>query len=370
MKKILFIDRDGTIIKEPQDYQIDHISKFDFLPDVLSSLGIINYVLDYKLVMVTNQDGLGTKNYPETDFWPYQELMLRILKSEGIEFSEIHIDRSFPQDNSKFRKPNIGMVEKYLAGKYDIENSYVIGDRWSDIQLAHNIGAKSIMIGGESVIDKKPENIEATLVLNNWKQIKEHLIIQDRKAKYVRNTSETSISADINLDGSGIANIDTGLAFFDHMLEQIARHGHIDMNIKTIGDLEIDEHHTIEDTAITLGALFQEALAKKAGIERYGFALPMDDVIAQVMIDFGGRPWIEWDVNFTREKIGDVPTEMFYHFFKSFSDHAKCNLNIKGKGKNEHHLIEGIFKAFAKAIKMAKERKLNDYSIPSTKGIL
>ena len=370
MKKILFLDRDGTIIKEPHDYQIDHIDKFEFMPFVISALAAIRKLLDYKFVMVTNQDGLGTDSYPESDFWPYQELMLRTLKTEGIDFDEIHIDRSFASEQSKYRKPNTGMVEKYMNGSYDLENSIVIGDRWSDIQLAANIGSKSILLGGTNTIDEKPIGLDATIVLKDWNQIKNYFLEQDRKAKYSRITSETSIYAELNLDGSGHAEIDTGLSFFDHMLDQIARHGNLDLIIKANGDLNIDEHHTIEDTAITLGHLFKIGLGKKAGIERYGFALPMDDVKAQVLMDFGGRPWIEWDVHFTREKIGDVPTEMFYHFFKSFSDHAECNLNIKAEGQNEHHLIEGIFKAFAKAIKMAKTKKKNDYSIPSTKGII
>jgi len=369
MKKLLFIDRDGTIIKEPADYQIDKLEKFEFLPFVVSALSEIAKATDYELVMITNQDGLGTKQYPESNFWPYQELIIKTLKGEGVSFENIHIDRSFPEDNSYYRKPNIGMVEKYLEGSYDIENSIVIGDRWSDIQLAHNIGSKSILIA-DKTIDEQPSGINPTFNAKNWSEIKQYLFNLDRKSKVIRSTYETKIFAELNLDGDGQANIATGLSFFNHMLEQIAKHGKIDLIVQTQGDLEIDEHHTIEDTAITLGLLFKEALAKKAGIERYGFALPMDDVQAQVLIDFGGRPWIEWDVEFKREYIGDVPTEMFYHFFKSFSDNAKCNLSIKGKGNNEHHLIEGIFKAFAKAIKMAKNRNKNDLSIPSTKGIL
>jgi imidazoleglycerol-phosphate dehydratase/histidinol-phosphatase len=369
MKKILFVDRDGTLIKEPADYQIDRLEKFKFLPFVITALSEISKATDYELVMITNQDGLGTKGYPESNFWPYQELILKTLKGEEVNFVNIHIDRSFPEDNSHYRKPNIGMVEKYLEGEYDIENSFVIGDRWSDIQLAHNIGSKSILIA-ENTIDDKPAEIDATLKVSDWNEIKQYLFNLDRKSKMVRTTSETSIFAELNLDGDGQANISTGLSFFDHMLEQIAKHGQLDLHIVTNGDLEIDEHHTIEDTAIALGTLFKDALGRKAGIERYGFALPMDDVQAQVLIDFGGRPWIEWDASFGRERIGDVPTEMFYHFFKSFSDNAKCNLIVSGKGNNEHHLIEGIFKAFAKAIKMAKNRNTNDLSIPSTKGIL
>ncbi len=369
MQKILFLDRDGTLIKEPHDYQIDHLDKFEFLEGVIYHLKRIVDTLDYKLVMVTNQDGLGTDGYPESDFWPYQELVIRTLKSEGVTFSDIHIDRSFPEDNSPYRKPRIGMLAKYMDGNYDLENSYVIGDRWSDMQLADNLGCKSVLIA-EETIDQRPEGLDVDHQVNSWKKIFDILTTEDRKAKAIRNTNETKIKASINLDGTGIAEISTGLGFFDHMLHQIAKHGSLDLFVSVDGDLEVDEHHTIEDTAIVLGELFYQSLAKKAGIQRYGFALPMDEVEAQVLIDFGGRPWIVWDVNFERQKIGDVPTEMFFHFFKSFSDHAKCNLNIKANGDNEHHLIEAIFKSFAKAIKMAKERNINDLSIPSTKGTL
>lgn len=369
MQKILFLDRDGTIIKEPHDYQIDHINKFEFLEGVIFNLKKIVDTLDYKLVMVTNQDGLGTESYPESDFWPYQELVIRTLQSEGIIFDEVHIDRSFPSDNSPYRKPGIAMLKKYLNGKYDLENSYVIGDRWSDMQLANNLKCKSILIA-EETIDQRPEGVDVDHQVKSWKTIFDILTMEERKSNATRYTNETKIQASVNLDGSGVTNIYTGLGFFDHMLEQIAKHGSLDLFITVDGDLEVDEHHTIEDTAIVLGELFSSALAKKAGIQRYGFALPMDEVDAQVLIDFGGRPWIVWDVNFSREKIGDVPTEMFFHFFKSFSDNAKCNLNIKASGENEHHIIEAVFKAFAKAIKMAKERNINDLSIPSTKGTL
>ena len=369
MQKILFLDRDGTIIKEPHDYQIDHIDKFEFLEGVINHLKRIVDTLDYQLVMVTNQDGLGTDAYPETDFWPYQELMIRTLKSEGVTFSDIHIDRSFPEDNSPYRKPGTAMLTKYMEGDYDLENSYVIGDRWSDMQLAKNLGCKSILLA-EKTIDQRPEELVVDHQVNTWKKIFDILTKEDRKAKAIRNTNETKIKASINLEGTGLAEISTGLGFFDHMLHQIAKHGSLDLFVAVNGDLEVDEHHTIEDTAIVLGELINRSLAKKAGIQRYGFALPMDEVEAQVLIDFGGRPWFVWDVKFEREKIGDVPTEMFFHFFKSFSDNAKCNLNIKAIGENEHHIIEAIFKSFAKAIKMAKERNMNDLSIPSTKGTL
>ncbi len=369
MKKILFIDRDGTILKEPDDYQIDELSKFEFLPNVISSLKKIVQSFNYDLIMVTNQDGLGSKLNPEDKFWPLQELMIRTLEAEGIHWDAIHIDRSFPEDNSPYRKPGTAMLTKYMKKEYDLENSFVIGDRWSDIQLAANMGCKSMMIGKDS-IDENTYGVEATHQVESWIEILKILTSLDRKSKAVRNTSETKIKGSLNLDGEGISEINTGIGFFDHMLDQIARHGSMDLFIQAEGDLHIDEHHTIEDTAIVLGGLVKEALGNKAGINRYGFALPMDESTAQVLIDFGGRPWLVWDVEFKREKIGEVPTEMFYHFFKSFSDNAQCNLNIKAIGDNEHHIIESIFKAFAKALLMAKTRKENDLSIPSTKGIL
>jgi len=369
MKKVLFIDRDGTILKEPHDYQIDDVNKFEFLPGVISTLRQITQSTNYELVMVTNQDGLGTEAHPEPGFWPFQELMLRTLEGEGITWEAIHIDRSFPEDKSPYRKPGTAMMTKYLKGGYDLENSFVIGDRWSDIQLAANMGCQSILIAADT-IDDNEYNVEPTHHVQSWKDILKILTTIDRKASAVRNTSETKIEGMINLDGTGMTEIDTGIGFFDHMLDQIARHGMMDLFIKVKGDLHIDEHHTIEDTAIVLGRLFKESLGKKAGINRYGFALPMDESSAQVLIDFGGRPWLVWDVNFKREKIGDVPTEMFHHFFKSFSDHAECNLNIYAVGENEHHIIEAVFKAFAKALLMAKSRKENDLSIPSTKGTL
>ena len=361
MKKVLFIDRDGILLEEPQDEQVDSLEKVKFPAGMFSALSKIAQSLDYELVMVTNQDGLGTDSYPESDFWPYQE---------GVAFDEICIDRSFAKDNSKYRKPNTGLLTKYLSGKYDLANSYVIGDRWSDMQLAANMGCKGIWLHPRET--NKPGNWKDAIVLkaNSWSLVLDYLLKADRKATSIRNTSETGISAGINLDGTGAAEINTGLSFFDHMLDQIAKHGSLDVDIEVKGDLEVDEHHTIEDTAIALGDLFHKALAKKAGITRYGYAVPMDDCQAQVLLDFGGRPWLVWDVKFDREMIGDVPTEMWYHFFKSFCDHAKCNLNISAKGDNEHHKIEAIFKAFAKAIKMAKSRNENDFSIPSTKGTL
>jgi len=370
MKKVLFIDRDGILLEEPDDEQVDSLDKVKFPDGMFSSLGKIAQTLDYELVMVTNQDGLGSNSYPESDFWPYQELLIRSLAGEGIEFAEICIDRSFAKDNSKYRKPETGLLTKYMKGKYDLENSYVIGDRWSDMQLATNLGCKGIWLNYRENNKKGAWRDSVVLKSSEWADVYNYLVRADRKAVGVRNTSETNINASINLDGSGICKIDTGLSFFDHMLDQIARHGSLDLLIEVQGDLEVDEHHTIEDTAIALGEIFNKALAKKAGITRYGFAIPMDDCKAEVLLDFGGRSWLVWDVEFEREMIGDVPTEMWYHFFKSFCDHAKCNLNISAEGNNEHHKIEAIFKAFSKAIKMAKSRSTNDFSIPSTKGIL
>ena len=372
MQKILFIDRDGVLITEPvDDPQIDAFSKLQFTNGVFSGLREIATKLDYRLVMVTNQDGLGTDSFPENDFWPVHNFIIDGLKKEDIHFEEVHIDRSFEYQNSPNRKPRTGMLTKYLEGDYDLENSFVIGDRLSDMHLAKNLGTKGIRINGRQ-LSAEDSSLVDTIVLevSNWHQIKDYLFKLDRKAKAIRSTSETKIEGAINLDGSGIAEIETGLGFFDHMLDQIARHSSSDLFIKTQGDLYIDEHHTVEDTAIVLGQLFKNGLGKKAGITRYGFSLPMDEAKAQVLLDFGGRPWIEWDVNFKREKIGDVPTEMFFHFFKSFSDHALCNLNISAKGDNEHHVIEAVFKAFAKAIKMAKSRIEGENAIPSTKGII
>ncbi|MES2761871.1 MAG: bifunctional histidinol-phosphatase/imidazoleglycerol-phosphate dehydratase HisB [Bacteroidota bacterium] len=369
MKKILFIDRDGTLIWEPPtNFQIDSFEKFKFLPGVITWLGKIAREMDYELVLVTNQDGLGTELFPESKFWPVHNLMIDTLANEGIVFSKQCIDRTFEKDNLPTRKPNTGMLTQYLNGDYNLANSYVIGDRITDVKLAKNLGSRSIFIKN---YDKETgyEN-DISKIVSNWEEIYGFLKLPERKIIQVRQTKETDISIELNLDGTGQSTISTGLAFFDHMLEQIARHGNVDLNIKTKGDLHIDEHHTIEDTAITLGEAFLKALGDKRGIERYGFTLPMDDCLAQVALDFGGRSWIVWEAEFKREKIGDMPTELFYHFFKSFSDAAKCNLNIKVEGQNEHHKIESIFKAFAKAIKQAAKRDSNNMSLPSTKGVL
>lgn len=370
MKKILFIDRDGTIIREPShDPQIDSLEKLHFIQGVFTWLGKIATETDFELVMVTNQDGLGTASFPEETFWPVQNKVMETLAGEAIHFKAVHIDRSFHHENKPTRKPGIDMLTEYLTG-YDLENSFVIGDRLTDIQLAKNLGCKGILLKDQSLQEKlKQENLESVCVLTTefWKDI--YLkVMPSRKAKVERITKETHITVEINLDGSGHAKIHTGLGFFDHMLDQIARHGKMDLNVITKGDLHIDEHHTIEDTALTMGEAFLKALGDKRGIERYGFCLPMDDCLAQVAIDFGGRPWLVWEAEFKREKIGEMPTEMFFHFFKSFSDASKCNLNIKAEGTNEHHKIEAVFKAFAKAIKMAVKKEGND--LPSTKGTL
>lgn len=361
-KKVLFIDRDGTIIKEPEDMQIDSFEKLNFIPFAISNLSKIARELDFELVMVSNQDGLGTEYFPENTFHPVQNFIIETLKNEGIDFSEIFIDPSFEYENRPTRKPGIAMLGKYVFGNYDLANSYVIGDRKTDVQLAGNLGAKSILIN-------KNIDADATFIAADWNEIYQYLKILPRIGKTKRTTLETEISVEINLDGTGKSKIETGLAFFDHMLEQISKHGNLDLEISVKGDLEIDEHHTIEDTALALGDAFIEALASKKAIERYGFLLPMDDCLAQVAMDFGGRPWLVWDVDFKREKIGEMPTEMFYHFFKSFADQARCNINIKAEGENEHHKIESIFKAFAKAIKMAVS-KTENYNIPSTKGTI
>lgn len=368
MDKILYIDRDGVLLKEPADKQVDNLEKVVFPEGMLTAMSTIAKTLDYKLVMVTNQDGLGTVSYPEADFWPYQELLIRTLISVGVNFHEICIDRSFEAQNSPYRKPRTGMLTKYLANKYDLANSFVIGDRKSDMHLAKNMGCQGIWV--HPLADTSEQLEAVVLQTESWKTIVDYLLKVDRKAHVERATTETQVTASINLDGTGLAEIDTGLAFFDHMLTQIAKHARIDLFINCKGDLKVDEHHTIEDVAITLGQLFTKSLQKKAGLKRYGYALPMDDCTAQVLIDFGGRPWLVWKVDFTRESIGEMPTEMFFHFFKSFSDHAKCNLNIQATGENEHHKIEAIFKAFAKSIMMAKIRSETDISIPSTKGSL
>ncbi len=366
MKKVLFIDRDGTLIWEPPDtFQIDSFEKLKFLPGVFTYLGKIAKELNYELVMVTNQDGLGSDSFPENTFWPIQNFIIEAFEKEGIIFSEVCIDKSFESENKPTRKPNTGMLTKYLNGDYDLKNSFVIGDRLTDVKLASNLGCKSIFIKNYDTL-----KIEIEKVVETWEEIYNFLKLPERSAAYTRKTNETDITIHLNLDGTGKAEINTGLNFFNHMLEQIARHGNIDLTILAKGDLHIDEHHTIEDVGIALGEVFAKAIGNKKGIERYGFCLPMDDCLAQVAIDFGGRNWIEWKADFKREKVGDMPTEMFFHFFKSFSDSAKCNLNIKAEGENEHHKIESIFKAFAKAIKFAIKRDTNNNELPSTKGLL
>lgn len=374
MKKVLFIDRDGTIIVEPPtDFQVDSLEKLEFLPKAISVLRKIADETDYELVMVTNQDGLGTDSFPEDTFWPAQNKMVKTLEGEDIRFADVHIDRSFPEDNLPTRKPGVGMLTSYFSNEYDLANSYVIGDRLTDVQLAVNLGAKAILFRSdlpeEGVSDEM--NQTTALVTSDWDAIYEHLKLPSRKASVERNTKETQIKVDLNLDGSGRSDIHTGLGFFDHMLDQLARHSGADLSIHVEGDLHIDEHHTIEDTALALGEAYRQAIGDKRGISRYGFLLPMDEALAQVAIDFSGRPWIVWDAEFKREKIGEMPTEMFFHFFKSFSDTSLSNLNIKVEGDNEHHKIESIFKAFAKAIKMAVKRDLKALDfMPSTKGVL
>jgi imidazoleglycerol-phosphate dehydratase/histidinol-phosphatase len=380
LKRILFIDRDGTLITEPIDEQIDSFAKLEFYPKALQYLPKIAAELDYELVMVTNQDGLGTVSYPEDTFWPVHNFVLNTFGNEGVKFSNVVIDRTFAKDNAPTRKPGTALLTQYLdTSKYDLAKSYTIGDRKNDVLLGRNLGAKAIWLnnnsnlGGQEFEDKDFEqDLKGTIALQttDWQQIYEYLKVGERTAEHRRATKETDVYIKLNLDGKGDAKISTGLHFFDHMLDQIARHGSIDLEIITQGDLHIDEHHTIEDTGIALGEIFATALGNKRGIERYGFCLPMDDCLAQVAIDFGGRNWIVWDAEFKREKIGEMPTEMFYHFFKSFSDAAKCNLNIKAEGQNEHHKIEAIFKAFAKAIKMAVKRDVNNMVLPSTKGLL
>ena len=362
MKKVLFIDRDGTIIFEPPDEQIDSFEKLKFMPCVISVLSRIVDETDYELVMVTNQDGLGTSSFPEETFWPVHKKMLEILNGEGVSFKEIFIDRTLPEENARTRKPGTAMLTKYLAQGIDLESSFVIGDRLTDVELANNLGCKAIFFGKKGAED-------AAFSTADWNEIYRYLKSKPRIAHINRNTNEISISVDINLDGSGKSNITTGIGFFDHLLTQIAKHGNIDLEIAAKGDLESDEHHTIEDVGITLGDSIFKALATKKGIERYGFMLPMDDCLARVAVDFGGRPWIVWEAEFDREKIGEMPTEMFFHFFKSLSVGAKCNLNIQAEGQNEHHKIEAIFKAFAKAVKMAV-KQTDSNTLPSTKGSL
>ena len=366
MKQALFIDRDGTILVEPDDEQIDSFDKFQFVQGVIRNLYFIRKKLDFEFVMVSNQDGLGTSSYPEQDFWPTHNLMLNTLKSEGIEFDDILIDRSFPEDNLPTRKPGTGMLGKYMTGEYDLANSYVIGDRQTDRQLAENLGCNALILG---------DNVQS------WDEITEILFAGERTANVRRTTKETDIDIRLNLDGTGKCDISTGLGFFDHMLEQIGKHGSIDLYIHVNGDLNVDEHHTIEDTGIALGECIYKALGDKRGIERYGYdlngtadtygyTLPMDDCLCQVALDFGGRAWLVWDAEFKRERVGDMPTEMFLHFFKSFSDAARMNLNIKAEGDNEHHKIEGIFKALARSIKMAVKRDIYKFQLPSSKGVL
>ncbi|PIF70383.1 bifunctional histidinol-phosphatase/imidazoleglycerol-phosphate dehydratase HisB [Flavobacterium sp. 2] len=378
MKKVLFIDRDGTIVLEPENLQLDSLDKLEFYPKAFQYLAKIAGELDYELAMVTNQDGLGTDSFPEDTFWPTQNFILRAFENEGVLFDEIFVDRSFPEENAPTRKPRTGMLTKYLNNpEYDLENSFVLGDRLTDVELAKNLGAKAIFMNdtdgaGSNEISSKREELNETIVLQtmDWKKIYEFLKLEARSASITRKTNETDIYINLNLDGTGKSKIDTGIAFFDHMLDQISRHGQMDLEIAVKGDLEVDEHHTIEDTAIALGEVFAKALGNKLGIERYGFCLPMDDCLAQAAIDFGGRNWLIWETEFKREMVGKMPTEMFYHFFKSFTDGAKANLNIKAEGINEHHKIEAIFKAFAKAIKVAVKRDTEKMILPSTKGML
>ena len=369
MKKALFIDRDGTLVVEPPiDFQLDSLEKLEFVPGVFQFLSKIAKEFDYELVIVTNQDGLGTASFPEETFWPAQNKIIKAFENEGVVFDDILIDRSFPADKAPTRKPGIALLTKYMDGSYDLSNSFVIGDRVTDLQLAENIGAKGILFNQSLKYDF--DNNTLVLQTGSWQNIYEFLKAGKRIAIVERNTKETQIFIDINLDGDGKSDIATGLGFFDHMLEQISRHGMIDLTIKVNGDLIVDEHHTIEDTAIALGEAFYKAIGNKMGMERYGYCLPMDDCLAQVALDFGGRSWLVWETEFKREKIGEMPTEMFYHFFKSFADSAKCNLNIKAEGTNEHHKIEAIFKALARAIKMALKRDVEHMILPSTKGVL
>lgn len=372
-KKVLFIDRDGTIVIEPPvDYQLDAFEKLEFYPKAIRNLYFIRQKLDFEFAMVTNQDGLGTPSFPEDTFWPVHNLVLNTLRNEGVTFDEIFIDRSFPEDNAPTRKPRTGMLTRYPNNEdYDLAGSFVIGDRATDVELAKNLGCKAILLQDdkECLKEKNLEDVCA-LATTDWDRVAEFLFAGERTAEVQRTTKETDIRIRLNLDGNGTCHISTGLGFFDHMLEQIGKHGGIDLDITVKGDLEVDEHHTIEDTAIALGECIYQALGSKRGIERYGFCLPMDDCLCQVALDFGGRAWLVWDAEFHREKIGDMPTEMFLHFFKSLSDSARMNLNIKAEGQNEHHKIEGIFKALARSIKMAVRRDIYHYEVPSSKGCI
>ena len=375
MKRALFIDRDGTLVIEPPvDYQLDSLEKLEFYPKVFRNLYFIRKQLDFAFVMVTNQDGLGTSSFPENTFWPAHNKMLKTLEGEGIVFDDMLIDRSFPEDNSPNRKPRTGMLGKYLAGEYDLANSYVIGDRLTDMELAANLGAKGIWLRpsdeeADRLLAGNP-SLSPVLITDDWDKITEYLFAGERRAVVQRTTKETDIYVEVNLDGNGKTAVSTGLGFFDHMLDQIGKHSGMDLVIRVKGDLDVDEHHTIEDTAIALGEALLKALGDKRGIERYGYSLPMDDCLCSVALDFGGRPWLVWDAEFRREMVGDMPTEMFLHFFKSLSDAARMNLNIKAEGTNEHHKIEGIFKALARSVKMAIRRDIYKYELPSTKGLL
>jgi imidazoleglycerol-phosphate dehydratase/histidinol-phosphatase len=374
MKKVLFIDRDGTLIREPAgDYQVDSLEKLEYLPGVFRNLYKLRHYTDFELVLVSNQDGLGTDSFPLEDFRLAHHKFLEAFRNEGVEFDAIHIDPSMPEENSPNRKPRTGMLTGYMEGGYDLENSFVIGDRRSDIELAGNLGARAIFLGEEGVrkeLERGGLSECIAFVNNDWDQIYRFIRSQQRSAKLSRVTGETEINIALSLDGEGRSRISTGLGFFDHMLDQLGKHGGFDLEVQVTGDLEVDEHHTIEDTAIVLGEAFLQALGNKRGIERYAFVLPMDDSLATVAVDFGGRPWIEWEVDFNREKIGDVPTEMFFHFFKSFSDSARCNLNIKASGNNEHHKVEAIFKGFARAVGHAVKLDPDNNKLPSTKGKL
>lgn len=374
MKKALFIDRDGTLIVEPPvTFQVDTLEQLEFLPGVFRNLYFICKNLDYELVIVSNQDGLGTDSYPQARFDLIQGKMLQAFANEGITFDNILIDKSFPEENLTTRKPSTGLLTQYMTGEYDLTNSYVIGDRLTDLKLAQNLGAKGILIGESTRIEEIKENkLESScnFIAPDWNAIYQHVALPQRTATVIRTTKETDIRVSVNIDGTGTCQISTGLGFFDHMLEQIGKHGGFDLSILVKGDLNVDEHHTIEDTALALGEAIAKAIGSKAGMERYGYCLPMDDCLAQVALDFGGRPWLVWNTSFKREKVGDMPTEMFLHFFKSFSDASKSNLNIQAEGENEHHKIEGIFKAFARALKMAVRRDPFNFQLPSTKGVL